>query len=206
MNETVGVLNKFSLALTALVDRKVSHVAALHVTSDFTEVTNGRYALRISNVQIDPDEYPNGPNKETIYEGKIDVVLPADIAAKIQSNLPVKVSLPILKNAIPGVNTGGNNVEFITYDLQVWGPIRYKTDPDERVYPNIDAVIPTDVPMLIVGLDPDYLIRLMQQFKKNGVTLAKFEFYGVEKVIKITGKNPDTEQELTALLMPQTLK
>lgn len=199
----VGVLNKFSLDLVMLVGRD-HQISGIHVTSDFTEVTNGHYALRITNVKIHADDYPAGPDGGAVYTEPIDIVIPENVAKRIQKNLPIGMTtIPILQSAVPGKNTkkDGTNVEFITYDLEIWSPLNFK--PVDMRYPNLDRVLPTEHPEMIIGFDPDYMIKLCQQFKKNGVTTVKFSLYGADKVMQLEGKNMDTSQELTALLMPK---
>lgn len=200
----VGVLNKFSLDLVMLVD-KTYLIKGIHVTSDFTEVTNGHYALRITNVKIWADDYPVGPGDEKIevYTEPIDIVIPENVARRMQKNLPVRMNMPILQSAVPGQNTkkDGTNVEFITYDLEIWSPINFR--PDDLTYPDLDKVLPTEHPELVLGFDPDYMIKLCQQFKKNGVETVKLSLYGENKVMQLEGKNMETSQELKALLMPK---
>ena len=201
----VGVLNKFSLDLAALVDKeKGRYLNGIHVTSEFTEVTNGSYAMRIDNVKIDPDDYPNGPNGEKIYTEEIDAMISDDVAKRIQKSIPGirSASLPILQNAVPGQNIkkDGTNMELITYDLEVWNPINFR--PIEERYPNIDAVFPKDKSEMELGFNPDFMIRLCQQFKKNGVKVVKLSLYNANCAMQLEGKNSDTDQEIKALLMP----
>lgn len=208
-NETqeIGVLNKFSLDLVVLAEGGGRHyVDGLHVTSEFTEVTNGHYAMRISNVQIDPGEYPLGPNGEKLYTEPIDIIVPTEVVKRIQKNLPTKIHIPILKHAVPGANTKADksSAEFIMYDLTVWSPISFK--PDDARYPNIDAVMPKDQPELEIGFNPEYMIKICQQFKKNGVTGIRLSLYGPANAMKLEGKNTETGQDIVVILMPVELK
>lgn len=200
----IGVLNKFSLDLVILAEKENRYyLNGLHVTSEFTEVTNGHYVMRISNVKVDPNDYPVGPNGETLYTKPIDIIVPTEVVKRLQKNIPTKVHIPILQNAIPGGNTKEDmsSVEFVMFDLTVWSPIIFK--PENAKYPNTDAVMPEKQAELEIGFNPDYMIKICQQFKKNGVGCVKLSLYGAESAMQLEGKNMDTNQEIKAVLMPK---
>jgi len=203
--QQIGVLNKFSLDLILLADNKSYHyLDGLHVTSEFTEVTNGHYAMRISNAKIHSDDYPLGPNGEKIYTKPIDILISTDVVKKLQKGIPTKMSIPILQNAVPGSNTkdDGSTVEFIMFDLVAWSPVIFR--PADQKYPDIDKVIPEGQPEMEIGFDPDYMIKICQQFKKNDVRTVKLSLYGAEKSMKMEGRNSDTDQDLLVILMPKS--
>jgi len=204
----VGVLNKHSLDLFLLVDKnkamKRDVLNGIHVTGEFTEVTNGHYAMRISNNHMHHDDYPNGPNGEKISDKKeVDIVVPVEVAKKLQKNLPKMKSLPMMENAVFGENTkeDNSNVEIITYDLEAWNPVNFK--PIEDKFPDMDAVIPKKQAEIEIGFNPDYMIKLCQQFKKNGVDTVKLSIHSPTEVMVLDGWNSRTDQEIKALLMPK---
>jgi hypothetical protein len=201
--QSIGVFNKFNFDLASLAAGEQRYcLNGIHVTNDFTEVTNGHYLMRISTPQINPDELPYGPNQEKPYTGPINAIVSADAAKQIQKNIPKNGNLPILNNAFPGPNTkeDGSSIEFVTTDLETWNPVSVR--PVGAKYPNCDAVWPKKQPNLVMGFNPDYMMKLCQQFKKNKVKVVKLSIYGIHEAMMFEGKNEDTEQDIKALLMP----
>ena len=84
----IGVINKFCLDLANLASDDRYYLNGIHFTSDFTEVTNGHYLVRITNPKIDPGDLPNGPNGSKVYTEQIETIIPAETAKQIQKNIP----------------------------------------------------------------------------------------------------------------------
>jgi len=55
---------------------------------------------------------------------------------------------------------------------------------------------------LELGFNPDFMIKLCQQFKKNNVKIVKLSLNGSTSPMQLDGRNSDTDQKIMALLMP----
>ena len=207
-SKEVGVLNKFSLGLTAMASKgdKDGGLTSLRVRGEHTEITNGHYAVRIGNVKIDPGDYPMGTSGETICEDDIDINMPLGVAESLRKNLPAYPRLPVLQCAVPMEKKIDGRASFVTYDLETWSPIVFNpVDGGRYSRADLDAATPKGDPVLTIGINPEYLMKICKLFKSNGLKGVKFEFYGDGKAIKITGRNPETGQDILTLLMPMVL-
>ena len=91
-------------------------------------------------------------------------------------------------------------VEFAVTDLDVTRFLRGRKI--DRRFPDTNSVIPKGDGKFIISANPDYLIKILQQYKKMQIKTVRFDFYAENEPIKITGTNADKEQECLVVLMP----
>ncbi len=198
------IYNRNNFAIAVLAPGAERHyLDGIHITPEFTEVTNGHYLVRVSR----PEglEVADLPAVHEIMTGKkkgqkIDFILPASAAKEIEKAIPKNGTIPILRNAWLGDNTNEEYIEFISTDLETHRPI--KARKIEAKYPNTEAVLPKTPPNMSIGFNPDLMIKLCQQFKKMKINAVKLDLRGITEAMALSGQCPETLQKIEALLMP----
>ena len=197
------VFNKNNFMIHSLVPTHTRYAQSnLHITSEFTEVTNGHYLIRVYTRENEDNELPETDNLKPSIE-KVDVLISVNSAREIERAIPNSKNaghMPILKNAWIGKNTNEETIEFICTDLETWKPVIARK-VDER-YANTEAIMPKEKPGTEICFNPEYMEKLCQQFKKAEIGRIKLSIYGNEKAIKLEGKNTADSQRVVALLMP----
>ena len=191
--------NNFQIADLAPKEGKY-YQNGVHVTNDYTEVTNGHYVVRISTPKDGKKmvgEFPllNGKKPVELNDG--GCVISSKFAKAVSDAIPKKPARSVLENTVT-VEAAKDDIEFAVTDLDVTRFLRGRKVDDK--FPDIDAVIPKQNSEHVVSINPDYLIKILQQFKKMKIETVRFDFYDENQPIKITGKD-DKEQECFALLM-----
>ena len=198
------VFNKNNFMIHSLASGYPSYAKEyIHVTSDFTEATNGNYLIRVYS-KDEKEDVPKTDNLKALKE-KIDVLIPANSAKEIEKAIPKNQYPTVLNNTWVGKNTNDNQVEFICTDLETWKPVVVRK-VDER-YPNTDSIlknIDEDNPTVQISFNSEYMMKLCQQFKKADIKGVKLSIYGDDKAMKLEGKNSD-DQKILAVLMPMKL-
>ena len=205
-NGKVKVFNRGNFSIAALAGKEESWgdspQSKLHITPEFTEVTNGHYLLQVSRPEVEKEEIPNGRDGESPIDEPVTMLMSRDRALQIEKAIPKNGNHPILNNAWP-VNQTDNSVSFLTTDLQKEDVI--KAEKEDGRYPATDIIWPKDNPVIEIGFNPDYMIKLCQQFKKNSSAReprVKLTIYGDKTAMKLEAAETETEQEVKALLMP----
>ena len=196
------VFNKNNFMIHSLASGYPSHAKEnIHVTSDFTEATNGHYLIRVYTKDEKEADVPETDNLKALKE-KIDVLIPANSAREIEKAIPKKQYPQILNHTWLGENTNDDTVEFICTDLETWKPTVVRKVKER--YPNTESIISSmgkDKPKVTIGFKSEYMEKLCQQFKKADIKGIKLSIYGDDKAMKLEGKNSDG-QEVLVILMP----
>ena len=200
------IYNKTNFRIHSLAEKESRYyLNGLHVTPNYTEVTNGHYLIRVDapfsgkRKEVLKDLPTPNNYKPVTKESKF--ILPADTARELEKNIPNERSITILNNAWL-VEDKEDEATFITTDMQTTKPVTFRK-VDQR-FPNTDSIlekIPKDAPITI-GFNPDYMIKICQQYKKAGIQGVALSLYGTETAMKIQGKDVHNEQTITSLLMP----
>ena len=199
------IYNKHNFSIHNMDDRRTI-IRGIRVTKDFTEITNGHYAVRVytpfqdcieSTVKDLPDVGEH-LNVATDFES---CVIALRVAKEVEKAIPAKATFaPILENAWITQRTDAKHIEFCTSDLDITKPIRAKVE-DIR-YPDIDAIIPTKKePEYVTAFSAEYMMKICQQFKRMGINCVDIDFFGKESAIKMSGKTAEG-QKLLVVLMP----
>jgi len=174
----------------------------IHVTNKYTEVTNGHYAVRVStpkNAEKMVEDFPMLDNKKPVELEEDGCIISSKFAKAVGDAIPKNPNLPILENAVL-VESAEDMVEFAVTDLDVTRFLRGRKI--DRRFPDTNSVIPKGDGKFIISANPDYLIKILQQYKKMQIKTVRFDFYAENEPIKITGTNADKEQECLVVLMP----
>lgn len=200
--------HNFQIASLSPGDQRY-YLDGIFVTPDYTEVTNGHYLVRVTrpeglkveDLPVIPDHKVKRFTKKERDEKEDHFILPAAAAKEIEKAIPGKNgTMPILSNAWITNKTKGDQVEFITTDLETARP--FLARKVEGKWPKTEAIWPTEDPGLTIGFNPDYMIKICQQFKKMDIRFVKLDLYGLTKSMQLSGKNLDKGQEIKAVLMP----
>lgn len=201
------IFNRTNFRIHSLVpkDEYGYQVKGLHVTPDYTEVTNGHYLIRV-------DAPFKGSREEMITDLPIvnghaavkkgcEFIIPVAAAKEVERNIPKKSGMPILENAWL-VDDKEEEATFMTTDLETHKPVSFRKIL--RKFPNTEAVIPKEKAPISIGFDPDYMMQLCQQYKKAGIDCVSLSLYGLTKAMKIEGTtDAETDQSITSVLMPK---
>lgn len=171
------------------------HVSrGVHVTPEFTEVTNGHILVRLPKPDADPNDYPKIEGTEP--DSPDDVILPAE--ALKGWKIPKANSLPIL--AYLRMTSHNGTVDLASTDLEIARVNRVQ--PLEGVFPNTNNVIPRDRKPAF-AFSPKELKLIVSWAIKHGVKSLTFhpaEHPDTEAML-ITGRLEDG-REATIVLMP----
>ena len=196
------IYNKNNFQIAELTPKEGKYYQnGVHVTNEYTEVTNGHYAVRVSTPKDGKEmvsEFPLLNGKEPVELEEDGCIISSKFAKAVGDAIPKNLSLPVLQNTV-AVESKGDDIEFAVTDLDVTRFLRGRKIDSK--FPDIDAVIHKEDGEFVISVDPDYLIKVMQQYKKMKIKTARFDFYGQNSAIKITGKD-DKEQKCLSILMP----
>ncbi|MDE1767363.1 MAG: hypothetical protein KGI27_13985, partial [Thaumarchaeota archaeon] len=200
-----GLYNRWNFELAKLAPKEDNRymLSALLVEPGATVETDGHHLVKVTtpNHGTDFDQYPKPEGFSTIRPNK-NHLLPRSAALDIAKNCPRKQSIPVLENAAMLEQPEGQ-IGFVTTDLETAKPVVVKETKGQ--FPNYQAYIPNDGATLTIGFNAQYMADLCSFMAKAGNARShavKMEFYGPDKPVKMTAKNPDTGQEITAVLMP----
>lgn len=194
------MFNKTNFRISALLP-KDGFLTHLHLTDQFTEVTNGHYLIRVDAIKsFNYEDLPKVDDIEPTV-GPVECLVTADTAKAIEKAIPKMRTLPMLEHAWIGGNGNKDTTTFITTDLETETPIT-SINPQDVRYPKTDEIWPKGDPEFEIAFNPDYMSKLCQQYVKAGITKITLAIHGDKQAMKLTGTNTEKEQEVKALLMP----
>ena len=103
--------------------------------------------------------------------------------------------MPITRN-----DSWEQEATFLTTDLETDKPVTFRKL--EGPYPNTDAGIPTEKAPITIGFNPEYMMKICQQYKKADIRFIEFSLYGLTEKMMLKGTNSHTGQGITTILMP----
>jgi len=207
-SKKIGILNKHC---TSLADfDEAEGYAGVHITSDFTEVTNGFYLLRIDNPSVNVEDLPGElPQKGEI---DLDVVLSKEAVKDIHHELKKKKSSEILTYGVVMAESNDEEKERVkirTYD-NYGGERVAEIKCSKEIFLDTDRAFPAGEPRMEFFVNPRYLFAVAKFFNsqlRRGVDApsVKVSIYDPEREpLRFEFTNPDTGQKTVALLMPIT--
>ena len=205
MKDLKTVYNKHNFEIAKLCTKESRyHVCdVVHLTESFTEVTNGHYLVRVESAKENPEDLPSrSPDDKPIAADKIEVLIPMDTATAIEKALPRNPSISVLKNAWLTGRSNEKATDIMTTDLE---SDRHFTIPKNgNRYASTEKIWPEEKNKVIsIGFNPDYMKRLCDIFTKQKLGVVTLSLYGKDAVMLLEGKNTDTGQKTTMLLMPK---
>jgi len=206
-SKKIGILNKHCTSLANFDEGE--RYAGVHITSDFTEVTNGFYLLRIDNPSVNVEDLPSELPQEG--ETDLDVVLSKEAVKDVHHELKKKKSSEILTY---GVVTAGSKerkkqVKIRTYD-NYGGERVAEIKCSKIIFLDTDRAFPMGEPRMELLVNPRYLFavaKFLNSQVRRGVDApsVKVSIYDSEREpVRFEFIKPDTGQKTVALLMPIT--
>jgi len=206
-SKKIGILNKHCTSLADFDEGE--RFAGVHITSAFTEVTNGFYLLRIDNPLVNVEDLPGEVPQEGTAD--LDVVLSKEAVKDIHHELKKKKSSEILTYGVVTAESkeGKKQVKIKTYD-NYGGERVAEIRCSKIIFLDTDRAFPIGKPRMELLVNPRYLFAvakfLNSQLRRGGDTPAvKVSIYDSEREpVRFEFINPDTGQKTVALLMPIT--
>jgi len=203
------IFNKTNFRIYSLAEKEARYyLNGIHVTPDYTEVTNGHYLIRV-------DAPYKGKRKEALkdcpivneqvpVEKECEFVIPADTAKEIEKNIPKERSLTQLNNAWVVEDTE-ETATFITTDLNTTKPITFRKIDGKSL--NTNAVIDnvSKKAPITIGFNAEYMMKICQQYKKADIKCVSLSLFGLKKAMKLEGTSTEHDQTITTVLMPCVL-
>lgn len=196
------LMSRHELALARFVDDGVGRYMNLAVTDKHTEVTNGHYMIQVAAPQRYPaDEYPCAPKgtiakSKRVKRGNVCYLSP-DAAASILKSLPKKPNVPVLGHAL--IVADDKLTQLASTDLSGWN-VKTNVASGEK-WPEMKTITPRKRPKAYAGFSVEYVAELFTYLKSAGAKVARFDCYGPDKPVRITGTLEDGAA-VTMLLMP----
>jgi len=206
-SKKIGILNKHCTSLADFDEGE--GYAGVHITSDFTEVTNGFYLLRIDNPSVNVEDLLGEAPQEG--ETDLDVVLPKEAVKDMHHELKKKKSAEILTYGVVTADSKERKkrVKIRTYDN--YGDERVaEIRCSKEVFLDTDRAFPAGEPRMEFLVNPRYLFavaKFLNSQLRRGVDApsVKVGIYDPEREpLRFEFTNPDTGQKTVALLMPIT--
>ena len=188
--------NNFSIASLAIS----GPYEGLHITDDYTEVTNGHLLIRISSVETEKESLPIPPSGSLPNEDSIDIVIPCSSAKKIHDTIPKLRYNERLEIVWQGENSSKEYIEFLATDLEDWMPVISRKLSAQ--YPPTDKVFPEEKPQIETRVSVDYMKKMCEHLTKMGIKEFDLNFYGNSKVLEMEASTVEG-QKVTILLMPR---
>ncbi|MCL6578016.1 MAG: hypothetical protein K6T73_01335 [Candidatus Bathyarchaeota archaeon] len=198
------LLNQYSLNLVTFArsDENLSHLDGIHVINEYTEATDGYILVRLTNPNLDPNEFPETPGYG--FEEKINYILPKDDLKNVK---PVKKSsYSILSHVCLSHENG--MVLLSTTDLSSMQTVKVR--PTDAQYPETENVIdnsiedPNDKSWIKFSLDAHLLKKLCDYVSKTSKNLAPITFWvkDGESALQFKFRISETAQEGRGIIMP----
>lgn len=215
-------VNRHNLSIANLADkgdRSRFTLSAIHVTPEYTEVTDGHVLMRVANPDLTSDSFPVAPGLNAA-EG--NAILSRENALDLIKALPSKNRIPILATAAlcsnGTVDADGKPTRYmVVTDLE---NVVKKAVETKGNFPDTDRVIPkVDSMEFAIGFDARLLGALCDQFIRMGnkkqIIPMQFHFQAPSEkkdykgtvsgyhcqAALITGKTEEY-QDVTAVIMP----
>lgn len=198
------MINKNNLVIAELLDKDKYSSGGLYITKDRTVANNGRCLIEITRPKVNGKEFPAIPKVEPKQEN--DFIISAKTCKEISSIIPKKTSHDILKNVVIE-QTDNKRASFSTTDLETARTVHAMLV--EGQYPDYKQVYPAKKPIFTIGFSSVLLEKICSIINKaqaKSDKRIKLEFYGADDAVKLMAVNADTEQEITALIMPMDLE
>ena len=204
------LVNKHNLQIADLCDKRESRytVDAIHVTDQYSEVTNGHYLVRVSTSKLCTDADFPAVNGFVPANGEAtDTLLSREVAQEVCKAIPSKSTIAVLKHA--AIATHEKQVSIAVTDLET--PKVFHLEALDGHYPNIDSVIPKEgFAKLTFGVDARYLMMLAKSaiahagHGKVKTAVIKIEVKAANSALKLSCANSEG-QTWVAVLMPVRL-
>jgi len=203
------IFNKTNFRIYSLAEKEARyHLNGIHVTPDYTEVTNGHYLIRV-------DAPYKGKRKEALKDCPIvneqapvtrecEFIIPTEAAREIEKNIPKERSLTQLNNAWVVEDTE-EAATFVTTNLETTKPVMFRKIDGKS--PNTNAVIDnvSKKAPITIGFNAEYMMKICQQYKKADIRCVSLSLFGLNQPMKLEGTNTDHDQTITTVLMPCVL-
>ena len=196
------LFNKVNFSIGKLQGER--HLEGMRITSDFTEVTNGHYLVRVgTTAEIKNDDLP-AVNEQLPLAEKIDIVISAESAERIKKSLPKVKGFVFNESAWPVKNNG--NIGFAMSDLAT-GQI-FQFQKQDVKWPDSERIIKKDYKeQAKVGFKVDYMINLCRILQEADICFANLTIHKADEPrnpepMKIEGENKEKDQKITIMLMP----
>lgn len=204
----ITLLNRKSLRLAELASKDESRyvLKAIQITAEETVVTDGHLLVRVSHpAGIDAKQFPMTAGFDGGKEFE-SVLLPAASAAEITKAIPTKSKIPILNHVALAVtqNEDGAKLKFAVNDLE--NPKVFQPKAMAGQFPAWKRIMPTKAPKFTFTVNPTLLLSLCKyatEFTKGErMPAMRMSFEDANSAVRIDLESSDTQQGMTALLMP----
>ena len=189
----------FSIANFCGKNQARPELAGIFVEADKTTSTDGFILIQVSTPKGDIADFPTLPSGQKPKSNFQPFILPAGKAKEIESNIPAKMSLPILNHAVI-ISQKAGIVEIATTDLE--GAKITQTRTIEGKYPEFQPFLKEKGKYIEVLLNPAYLEKIANFFKgfSESQTITMKVPYDDKSPLHFISENPD--QSAHAVLMP----
>jgi DNA polymerase III sliding clamp (beta) subunit (PCNA family) len=202
------LLNKHNFAIAALASKESSRytLQAIEVSPEGTAVTDGYVLCVVSAPEANNQNFPAVDGFEDKGDGKF--ILPADQAARIAKALPVKSTIPILKNAAVSYSDKaeagvGNSAAIAVTDLAA--PQVFRTQNPNGQFPNYKRILDQPAPTLRMAFNAKQLGTVLKQvagFTDDRASEVVFSFTDAQSPVKFEARNDETGQIMQGCVMP----
>ena len=203
------MLNKYNFKVREFASKEQSRytLQAIQVTREATVATDGHKLMWVSTPAVEAKDFPVVPGAPPATNEFDPFLLDSDTAKIIERALPRKDTYPVLLNAALGYEVRDNlaSMPVVTVtDLQT--PQSFRPRRVDGTFPNYEAVIPRGEVKVRFAVNAGYLAEIAKfakdftgdsQCHKVVVTV-----YDKHTAIRFDAHNSDTDQGMTALLMP----
>ena len=197
------VLNRNNLALHKLCEKDRYYLNGIHVTDDYTEVTNGHYLVRVSTIRQDIDDMPNDLNGNGPTIKQVETIIKAEDAKDIEGTLP-KVGYPAVDQKAWFINQDDEKLNIGAFEKS------WTIAPLDGRFPRVDNIWPAKQgkeAQSIIRFNLEYMERLCAFMKKALKSKhcnpnVKLTIYNENTAMELTAEDSDTGQTIEALLMP----
>jgi DNA polymerase III sliding clamp (beta) subunit (PCNA family) len=185
------LLNKHNFAIAALASKESSRytLTAIEVSPEGTAATDGHVLCVVSapkGSDAKPERFPAVDGFEDKGDGKF--LLPADQAARIAKALPVKSTMPILKNAAVSYRDKaeagiGNSAAIAVTDLAA--PQVFRTQNPNGQFPNYKRILDQPAPTLRMAFNAKQLGTVLKQvagFTDHRASEVVFSFTDAQSI------------------------
>lgn len=197
------MLNKFNLEIATCCSKEETRYSIEHVlvTDKETAATDGHRLVIVSLPENSSELFPEveGVKQSDEFER---FMIPAASALEVARNIP-QTKISVLNHAI----FDASRKKTIRLAVAPSDNVKiYEVKRNEVWFPKYESIDITDKPEFEICLDPNLFIELMRLFGRflsnEKYKQVKFQFFGLERQVKMIAKNTETGQTMTAFIMP----
>lgn len=194
------MLNKNNFAVLAAANKKNWRLSGVLIRPDLTAATDGHRLIIVTTPTAHKvADLPGIEGADPVDEFE-PIFVDYATAMRLKKAVPANKNMEQLNHVAVCRMEAGKPVKFYANDLIA--PQIIQALPLEEKFPDFQCAIPQGEPELSLTLNLEYLGSIVGALKSMGLVHATFQLFGVKRPVLVQEVISETNQKVTALIMP----